>query len=100
MLCVLCCVVYAVWRCMARCKVNENRVRAVMSKMGEVNDRTALRRLSGLFTADLLTDFKKDHASAYDKLTDRERKQLNVEAQRIASAFVSGLENQILEHEF
>ena len=53
--------------------VTENRLSNVISKIGEITIKE-MGKVLGLFAADIIEDFMKDHGRAMDKLETKEQK--------------------------
>jgi Rnl2 family RNA ligase len=69
--------------------INENRLRNVLSKIGQVSDKD-FGKIMGLFTKDILEDFSKDEEDAFNKLDKNERKIVNKIVGQNAAKLIRG----------
>lgn len=57
--------------------ITKNRLSNVLSKIGEINPKKDLGKVTGLYNKDVLEDFFKTHKLAYDALDKKESKLIN-----------------------
>jgi Rnl2 family RNA ligase len=68
--------------------VTENRLNNVISKIGTVSMPKDTGKLIGLFSKDILEDFLKEHAGAYNALEKDEQKTLNKHINSLATRLI------------
>lgn len=71
--------------------VTENRLTNVVSHIGEVHFPKDFGKVMGLFSKDIIDDFLKEHSAEYVMLDKCEQKELNKEANKMATALVKSV---------
>lgn len=79
--------------------ITENRLRNVISKLGEVTQKD-FGKLQGLFTQDILEDYQKDADISVPNLDRNEWKMINKEVGKIAAGLIRKNFRNIIDGEF
>jgi len=67
--------------------INENRLRSVLSKVGQVTDKM-FGKLLGMFSQDVISDLRKDHEEKFSKFDVSQNKTINKRINMVVSTFI------------